>query len=46
MTEIVAAAAGDRSFAERMRVLISEAPDGGLIIFNQVRCTAQGGESA
>jgi hypothetical protein len=26
MTEIVAAATGDRSFAERKRVLISEAP--------------------
>jgi phenylpyruvate tautomerase PptA (4-oxalocrotonate tautomerase family) len=46
MTEIVAAAAGDATLAERTWVLITEAPDGGWGIDGHAYSSAEIGETA
>jgi len=46
MTEIVAAAAGDATLAERTWVLITEAPDGGWGIDGHAYTSAEIGETA
>lgn len=46
MTEIVAAAAGDATLAERTWVLVTEAPDGGWGIDGHAYSSAEIGETA